>query len=59
MRPAASIRRSVRRNDLVGRWGGEEYVGIYSIASPADLSIIGKTADGREIPVFIDGNFAL
>jgi aminopeptidase len=25
----------------------------------ADLSIIGTTADGREIPVFVDGNFAL
>ncbi|MBE7005459.1 MAG: aminopeptidase [Ruminococcaceae bacterium] len=25
----------------------------------ADLSIVGTTADGREVPVFIDGNFAL
>ncbi|MBQ2697261.1 MAG: GGDEF domain-containing protein [Clostridia bacterium] len=39
---AASIKRSVRRNDLVGRWGGEEYVGIYSIASPEDIGIIGE-----------------
>lgn len=25
----------------------------------ADLSIIGKTHDGREVPIFVDGNFAL
>lgn len=39
---AASIRRSVRNNDLVGRWGGEEYVGIYSGADSLDISIIGE-----------------
>ena len=25
----------------------------------ADLSIIGTTKDGREVPVFVNGNFAL
>ena len=25
----------------------------------ADLSIVGKTHDGREVPIFVDGNFAL
>ena len=25
----------------------------------ADLSIVGTTYDGREVPVFVDGNFAL
>jgi len=25
----------------------------------SDLSIIGTTKDGREIPVFVNGNFAL
>ena len=25
----------------------------------ADLHITGRTRDGREVPVFIDGNFAL
>ena len=39
---AASIRQSVRRNDLVGRWGGEEYVGIYSVTGESDLPIIGE-----------------
>lgn len=39
---AASIKWSVRRNDLVGRWGGEEYVGIYSGADSAGISVIGE-----------------
>lgn len=39
---AASIRRSVRRNDLVGRWGGEEYVGVYSGTNSAGISAIGE-----------------
>ncbi len=39
---AASLKRSVRRNDLVGRWGGEEYVGVYSISNVSDISIIGE-----------------
>ena len=39
---AASIKRSMRRNDLVGRWGGEEYVGVYSVANAADIAIIGE-----------------
>ena len=39
---AESIKRSVRQNDLVGRWGGEEYVGIYSINRPDDLAVVGE-----------------
>jgi len=39
---AASIRQNVRRNDLVGRWGGEEFVGVYSSATEGDISIIGE-----------------
>lgn len=39
---AASIRSIVRRDDLIGRWGGEEFVGVYSIAKPEDISIIGE-----------------
>lgn len=37
-----SIRRSVRRNDLVGRWGGEEFLGVYPIAKPEDAAVIGE-----------------
>jgi len=39
---AESIKRNMRHNDLVGRWGGEEYVGIYAINTPDDLAIIGE-----------------
>lgn len=37
-----SLRQSVRRNDLVGRWGGEEFLGIYSISSPSEISSIAE-----------------
>jgi len=39
---AASIQKNMRRDDLVGRWGGEEFVGIYSVSSPDDIHIIGN-----------------
>jgi len=39
---ATSIKKSVRSNDLIGRWGGEELVGIYSIVKPYDASIIAE-----------------
>ncbi len=30
----------------------------FMVGTP-DLSIVGTTQDGREIPVFVDGNFAI
>ncbi|MDL2218624.1 sensor domain-containing diguanylate cyclase, partial [Christensenellaceae bacterium OttesenSCG-928-M15] len=39
---AQSLQRSVRKNDLVGRWGGEEFLGIYSITQPYDAPIIAE-----------------
>lgn len=39
---AEGVRRNVRRDDLIGRWGGEEYVGIYSVADEKDVPIIGE-----------------
>ncbi|MGL5435849.1 MAG: diguanylate cyclase [Lachnospiraceae bacterium] len=37
-----SIAHNIRKNDLVGRWGGEEFVGIYSISQTSDAPIIGE-----------------
>ncbi len=37
-----SISHNIRKNDLVGRWGGEEFVGIYSISQSYDTPIIGE-----------------
>lgn len=39
---AESIKRTVRHTDLVGRWAGDEYVGIYSITDSSDLPVIGE-----------------
>ena len=39
---AASLRISARSNDLVGRWGGEEFLGIYQMAKPDDAPIIAE-----------------
>lgn len=43
---AASCRHSVRRSDLIGRWGGEEFLAVYEIKSEADLPIIGEKLRG-------------
>ncbi len=39
---ASSISLSIRRNDLVGRWGGEEFLGVYSISRPDELQTIAE-----------------
>ena len=38
----ASIKNSMRNIDLVGRWGGEEFLGIYLINNLADATIIAE-----------------
>ena len=39
---AETIRQSTRKSDMFGRWGGEEFVGIYSIKNPTDSMIVGE-----------------
>jgi len=39
---AKSLKNSIRHSDFVGRWGGEEFVGIFSVANDADIEIIGE-----------------
>lgn len=39
---AESLLHNVRKNDLVGRWGGEEFIGIYSINNSYEASIIAE-----------------
>jgi two-component system cell cycle response regulator len=39
---ASSIHASIRKSDLIGRWGGEELVGIYSIVKPFDAPILAE-----------------
>lgn len=39
---AESLMSNVRKNDLVGRWGGEELVGIYSLNKSYEASIIAE-----------------
>ena len=39
---AASLNHNTRHNDLVGRWGGEEFLGIYALSSPSDIYTIAE-----------------
>ena len=39
---ANSLNNSVRSSDLVGRWGGEEYLGVYTLSKNSEAAIIGE-----------------
>jgi PAS domain S-box/diguanylate cyclase (GGDEF) domain len=39
---ANSLKNSIRSTDLVGRWGGEELLGIYTLSKDSEAAIIGE-----------------
>ena len=39
---ASSLKNSIRSTDLVGRWGGEEALGIYTLSKDSEAAIIGE-----------------
>ena len=41
-RIAETLKKNTRKTDLFGRWGGEEFLGIYTIKEPKDLLIIAE-----------------
>ena len=39
---ATSLKNTMRSSDLVGRWGGEEFIGIYTIAKNSEAVIVAE-----------------
>ncbi len=39
---ATSLRNNTRKNDLIGRWGGEEFLGILTISNDYEASIMAE-----------------
>ena len=51
--------REMSREELTARGLNDSITHVDFMVGTADLNIVGTTHDGREIPVFVDGNFAI
>ena len=60
-RLASRLEASVRRNDVVARWGGDEFVVVASIEGPGQLeALAARLADSLEQPIELpEGTFRL
>ena len=47
------------KEELKARGLNDSITHVDFMIGTADLSIVGTTHDGREVPVFVDGNFAI
>ena len=50
--------REMSKDELKARGLNDSFTHVDFMIGTADLSIVGITHDGQEIPVFVDGNFA-
>ena len=50
--------RDMSKDELKARGLNDSFTHVDFMIGTADLSIVGTTHDGQEIPVFVDGNFA-
>ena len=57
--PCLKDGRELTRAELTARGLNESITHVDFMVGTKDLSIVGTTHDGREIPVFTDGNFAI
>lgn len=65
---AESIKLNMRKNDLFGRWGGEEFVGVFSIRQPYDATILaekmrvlvaGTSIGSKDNPLSVTASFGI
>ena len=50
---------SMSKEELKAHGLNDSITHVDFMVGTADLSIVGRTHDGREIPIFVDGNFAI
>ena len=56
--PCLKDGKGMSKDELKARGLNDSFTHVDFMIGTADLSIVGTTHDGREIPIFVDGNFA-